>query len=180
MVRTTSLALLLQATCGSALAIGMAPRLAPATASASASPAAFAAPLARAFAVHTRARGVRMAGYDEFLATDVATGERKIIGFEEKEKLYLDCLAAYYNNEKAVLPDDEYEGLKRDLEFAGSKVAGFSKDEIKFLVANKRYREDKPVLDDNEYNALRLKLKEAGSMVVLHEAPSCRTVSTYV
>jgi hypothetical protein len=137
---TVTLAVLLQAASCSALAL-LAPRL-PGAASASSAAAARPAPLAARFASSAcaRAGAVRMDGsiYDEFLATDVATGERKIIGFAEKEKLYLDCLDAYYNDMKPVLSDEQYQQLKSDLEFEGSKLTAFSSDEIKFLVANKR------------------------------------------
>jgi hypothetical protein len=137
---TTTLAVLIQAGCCSALTL-LAPRM-PGAASASAAAVALPAPLAARIAspLCARAGAVRMDGsiYDEFLATDVATGERKIIGFAEKEKLYLDCLDAYYNDEKPVLSDEEYKQLKTDLDFEGSKLTAFSQDEIKFLIANKR------------------------------------------
>ena len=111
--------------------------------------------------------------WDEFLGTDASTGERKLLNLDEKEKLYLDCLDAFYNGGESPLKDEEYEQLKNDISFEGSKVAGFSKDEIKFLIANKRFRLGTPILSDPEYDALRRQLKVAGSTVVLHEAPSC-------
>ncbi|EOD34852.1 hypothetical protein EMIHUDRAFT_441130 [Emiliania huxleyi CCMP1516] len=116
--------------------------------------------------------------YDEFLLADVKTGERSRIGLDEKEKLYLDCLDAFYNDEKPVLGDSEYETLKTDLQFEGSRIAAFSKDEIKYLIANKRFVMGKPFLSDSEYDSLRRKLKTAGSPVVLHEAPSCKVDGT--
>merc|ERR1719261_635776 len=47
--------------------------------------------------------------YDEFLTTDASTGERVRINLAEKEKLYLDCLDAFYNEGKQILADSEYE-----------------------------------------------------------------------
>ena len=45
------------------------------------------------------------------------------VGLEEKEKLYLDCLDAYYNEGgKQLLSEDDYQKLKLDLEFSTSRV----------------------------------------------------------
>ena len=49
----------------------------------------------------------------------------------------------------------------------------YSKDEIRFVIANKRFAMGKPTLKDDEYDALRNKLKDQGSLVVLHEGASC-------
>jgi len=112
--------------------------------------------------------------YDEYKRADPETGEQQAISFAEKEKLYLECLDAFYNEGgKQIMPDDEYEALKTDLNFEGSVIATLSKDEIKFVLANKRYSMGKPILSDSEYDALRKRLKDIGSPVVLHEAPSC-------
>jgi hypothetical protein len=112
--------------------------------------------------------------YDEYLQTDPATGEQKTISLGEKEKLYLECLDAYYNEGgKQLLSDDEYERLKLDLDFDGSVIATYSKDEIRFVLANKRYGMGKPTLSDDAYDALREQLRSAGSLVVLHDGASC-------
>jgi len=112
--------------------------------------------------------------YDEYKRVDAETGDRQAISFDEKEKLYLECLDAFYNDGgKQILPNEEYEALKTDLNFEGSVIATLTKDEIKFVLANKRYSMGKPILSDPEYDALRKKLKELGSPVVLHEVPSC-------
>ena len=113
----------------------------------------------------------RSQGYVE---TDPVTGEKKVLELGEKEKLYLECLDAYYNEGgKQLLSNEEYEQLKLDLDFEGSKVAVYSKDEIKFVLANKRYAMGKPIMSDSEYNSLRTKLKDLGSLVVLHDGASC-------
>merc|ERR1719408_1167213 len=112
--------------------------------------------------------------YDEYKRVDPETGEQQSISFADKEKLYLECLDAFYNEGgKQILPDDEYETLKTDLNFEGSVIATLSKDEIRFVLANKRYSMGKAILSDAEYDKLRLQLKELGSPVILHEAPSC-------
>ena len=158
--------------------------------------------------------------YDEYRRADPATGEQQPISFAEKEKLYLECLDAFYNEGgKQILPDDEYETLKTDLNFEGrcaaraahparacpcpsaryppperlhsrtaavarvtpragspalgSVISTLSKDEIRFVLANKRYSMGKPIMSDSEYDTMRKKLKEQGSPVVLHDAASC-------
>ena len=77
--------------------------------------------------------------YDEYVETDPVTGEQKTLALDEKEKLYLECLDAYYNEGgKQLLGNEEYEQLKLDLDFEGSTIATYSKDEVKFVLAVKR------------------------------------------
>jgi len=112
--------------------------------------------------------------YDEYVETDAVTGERKSLSFGEKEKLYLECLDAYYNEDgKQILGDEEYETLKLDLDFEGSRIATFSSDEIKFVLSNKRYSMGKPIMSDAEYDTLRNRLKAVGSPVIIHDAAKC-------
>lgn len=112
--------------------------------------------------------------YDEYVETDPVTGEKKTLGLDEKEKLYLDCLDAFYNEGgKQLLGDEEYEALKLDLDFDGSKVATYTRDEIKFVIAVKRFKMGKGIMSDSEYDELRTKLSAAGSLVVMHDGASC-------
>jgi len=112
--------------------------------------------------------------YDEYVETDPVTGEKKTLALDEKEKLYLECLDAYYNEEgKQLLSNDEYEQLKLDLDFDGSKIATYSKGEIRFVLANKRFKMGKPTLTDAEYDTLREQLRGEGSLVVMHDGASC-------
>ena len=112
--------------------------------------------------------------YDEYVETDPVTGEQKTLALDEKEKLYLECLDAYYNEDgKQLLGNEEYEQLKLDLDFDGSIFTTYTKDEIRFVLANKRFAMGKPTLSDSEYDALRLKLKDMGSLVVLHDGATC-------
>lgn len=114
--------------------------------------------------------------YDEYVETDPVTGEKKTLTLDAKEKLYLECVDAFYNEGgKQLLSNDEYEQLKDDLSFDGSVVSTYSKDEIRFVLANKRYKMGKPILNDEEYDQLRAKLQKAGSLVVLHDGASCST-----
>jgi hypothetical protein len=111
--------------------------------------------------------------YDDFMGLD-ESGASVPLGLDEKEKLYLECLDSFYNEGgKAVLPDNKYEQLKVDLEFSESRIMTYSKNEIRYLLANKRFKMGKPVLTDDEYNALRLQLKKDGSSVAMHDAPRC-------
>ena len=115
--------------------------------------------------------------YDDFMGLD-ESGASVPLGLDEKEKLYLECLDSFYNEGgKAVLPDNKYEQLKVDLEFSESRIMTYSKNEIRYLLANKRFRMGKPVLSDGEYDALRLQLKKDGSPVALHDTPTCDAVS---
>jgi len=112
--------------------------------------------------------------YDEYVETDATTGESKQLSFGEKERLYLECLDSYYNEGgKQLLADEDYEQLKLDLDFEGSRVATYSADEVKFVLAIKRFKMGKAIMSDEEYDALRNRLKEALSPVVIHEAPKC-------
>jgi len=112
--------------------------------------------------------------YEGYVETDPVTGESKALSLDEKEKLYLECLDSYYNeNGKQLLSNEEYEKLKTDLNFDGSRVATFAADEIKFVLANKRFKMGKPILSDTEYDNLRTKLKDRGSPVVIHEGAKC-------
>jgi len=112
--------------------------------------------------------------YEEYVETDPVTGEQKSLSLDEKEKLYLECLDAFYNEGgKQLLGDAEYEKLKTDLAFEGAKVSTFSADEIKFLLSNKRFKMGKPIMDDVEYDRLRTKLKAEGSLVIIHDAAKC-------
>lgn len=111
--------------------------------------------------------------YDDFMGLD-ENGASVSLGLDEKEKLYLECLDSFYNEGgKAILPDNKYEQLKVDLEFSESRIMTYSKNEIRYLLANKRYKMGKPVLNDAEYDALRLQLKKEGSSVAMHDAPRC-------
>jgi len=112
--------------------------------------------------------------YDEYVETDPVTGEQKTISIDDKEKLYLECLDAYYNEGgKQLLGDAEYEKLKTDLAFEGAKVLTYTSDEVQFLLANKRFKMGKAVMDDAAYDTLRNKLKAVGSLVVIHDSAKC-------
>ena len=90
-----------------------------------------------------------------------------------KERLFIESIACFYNDEKPMLSNDDYERLKLDLEFEASKYVTMSSEELKFVIASSRYREGKPIMADDAYDALRKKLKAMNSMAVIHDAPTC-------
>ena len=111
-----------------------------------------------ASAAHSSVAQLRMAQvdeesssiYDDFMGLD-DTGASVPLALEEKEKLYLECLDAYYNEDKKeILTQDKYEQLKLDLEFSEGRIMTYTKNEIRYLLANKRYKMGKPVLTDEE------------------------------
>mmetsp|Transcript_6044 Transcript_6044/g.14543 ORF Transcript_6044/g.14543 Transcript_6044/m.14543 type:complete len:294 (-) Transcript_6044:255-1136(-) len=91
-----------------------------------------------------------------------------------KERLYLDCCAAFNVEKKSLVTDDDFEQLKSDLAFEGSEVIMFSREEIKFMVATQRYKEGKPIMDDAEYDTLRQSLKALNSPAALFDTPACK------
>jgi len=163
--------LMLCVSCAAALRLGAPPaRMAPAMSHAQ---CARIAPLA-SIRMDARIDEASKSFYDEYVETDPVTGEQKSISIDDKEKLYLECLDAYYNEGgKQLVGDAEYENLKTDLAFSGAKVMTYTADEIQFLLANKRYKMGKAVLDDAAYDALRNKLKALGSLVVIHDSAKC-------
>lgn len=70
------------------------------------------------------------------------------------------------------MSNEEFEILKDELTWAGSKVAVLSTDELRFLEAATAFRAGRPILDDAAYDALKVKLKRNGSMVTA-QGPRC-------
>jgi len=111
----------------------------------------------------------------EFSGVD-ASGNQ-VTSLNAKENLYLDCCAAFNVDGKTAISDEEYEQLKTDLTFEGSKVMLMSREEIKFMVAARRYREGRPIMSNEEFDGLRKKLKARNSPAVLHDEPRCQVDS---
>lgn len=102
---------------------------------------------------------------------DPKTGETMTLA--GKEELFLDTLDAFYNGGTSPLTDDQYEALKLDLQFSDSRIGLFSKDELRYLIAQKRYRDGNSIISDEEWDKLRLDLKAKNSIVAYHETPKC-------
>lgn len=90
----------------------------------------------------------------------------------EKEASFLEALQSYYYEGKSNLTDEEFENLKDDLLWSGSKVAVLSSDEQRFMEATMSYNRGKPILSDEEYDELRAELKAKDSVVVA-AGPRC-------
>lgn len=84
----------------------------------------------------------------------------------------LQALQSYYYEGKSKLTDEEFENLKEDLLWSGSKVAILSSDEQRFMEATISYNNGKPILSDEEYDELRAVLKSKDSVVVA-AGPRC-------
>lgn len=70
------------------------------------------------------------------------------------------------------MSNEEFENLKEELVWAGSKVAVLSGDELRFLEASLAYNAGKPVMPDADFDALKQCLKRDGSFVTA-QGPRC-------
>jgi hypothetical protein len=78
------------------------------------------------------------------------------------------------------MSDVEFDLLKDELVWGGSKVAVLSSEEQKFLEASMAFNAGKPILSDSEFDALKLQLKKSGSIVTAQGARcSLRTRKMY-
>lgn len=90
----------------------------------------------------------------------------------EKEQLFLEALSGYYFEGKPTISDGEFDLLKDELLWSGSKVAALSPDELRFLEAQKAANKGKPIMSDTDFDALKLKLRRNNSIVTA-EGPRC-------
>jgi len=71
------------------------------------------------------------------------------------------------------MSNEEFENLKEELVWAGSKVAVLSADELRFLEASLSYGPGKkPIMSDSEFDELKRRLKRDGSFVTA-QGPRC-------
>lgn len=98
----------------------------------------------------------------------------------EMEQEFLDAMSAYYFDGKANISDAEFDLLKEELLWAGSKVVVLDSDEQKFLEAVRSWGTGHPIMPDNEFDALRTELRLKGSIVAA-QGPRCslRTKKMY-
>lgn len=123
----------------------------------------------------SRARGIRCStDVEPTAASSFTAASSEKLPLAAKERLWLESIAAYYNDEKSILSDDDYARLKLDLEFEASKYVTMSSEELKFVIASERYREGKPIMNDVDYDELRKRLKGQNSAAVIHDAPQCK------
>lgn len=90
----------------------------------------------------------------------------------EMEQEFLDAMSAYYYDGKAAISDAEFDLLKEELLWAGSKVVVLDGDEQRFLEAVRSWGVGHPVMSDEEFDALRTELRTKGSIVAA-QGPRC-------
>jgi hypothetical protein len=73
-------------------------------------------------------------GVVEFMGVD-SMGNPVTLTLAAREKLYLDATALYHLDGSQLISNDDYDQLKNDLAFEGSKVGLMNRDEIKFMVS---------------------------------------------
>lgn len=79
---------------------------------------------------------------------------------------------AFYYEGKPELTDAEFDLLKDELLWSGSKVAILSSNEKRFLEAVKGYNRGKPIMSNEEFDNLKYQLRKDNSMVTA-EGPRC-------
>lgn len=108
----------------------------------------------------------------DFCSLD-ATGKKapkRTVG--EMEQEFLEAMSAYYYDGKAMLTDEEFENLREELLWSGSKVAVLDSDEQRFLEASLAYNRGKPIMSDAQYDELKATLRNSSSIVTA-QGPRC-------
>lgn len=110
---------------------------------------------------------------DEYCVLDEDTGTLIRLTLAEKERIFLDALQSYYVNGRQLLPDEEFDLLKEDLSWNGSKLVQMNRNEAKYLAAMQAYLNGEPIMSDGEFDALKATLKEEKSMFAVSTEPKC-------
>lgn len=110
---------------------------------------------------------------DEYCAVDQTTGELVRLTLAEKERMFLDCLQSYYVSGRQVLPDDEFDILKEDLQWNGSPLVQMNRNEATYMAAMQSYLNGDPVMSDAEFDELKATLKSEGSKFAVSTEPKC-------
>lgn len=110
---------------------------------------------------------------DEFCAVDENTGALVRLTLVEKERMFLDCLQSYYVSGREVMSDEEFDLLKEDLSWNGSKLVQMNRNEAKYLAAMQAFNTGSPMMSDAEFDALKAELKEEGSKFAVSTEPKC-------
>lgn len=100
---------------------------------------------------------------------DIKKGKRTI---GEMEQDFLLALQSFYINEAPIMNNEEFDNLKEELLWEGSKVVILSAEEQKFMEACLAYQAGKPFLSDKEFDDLKVELKKQSSKVAI-EGPRC-------
>lgn len=96
----------------------------------------------------------------------------KEMSMGEKEQMFLEAMSAYYLGGKPTISDTEFDNLKEELTWEGSKVVVLNEDEQLFLEAQLGFNRGQPIMSDADFDKLKLKLKQSGSFVT-SQGPRC-------
>jgi len=88
------------------------------------------------------------------------------------EQEFLLALSSWYFDGKPTMSDEEFQLLKEELLWNGSKVPILDKKEMQFLEASIAYSKGQPILSDEEYDSLKQELRLSNS-VVAAQGPRC-------
>jgi len=110
---------------------------------------------------------------DEYCVLDEKSGTLIRLTLAEKERIFLDALQSYYVNSRQLLPDDQFDLLKEDLSWNGSKLVQMNRNEAKYLAAMESFTKGTPMLSDEEFDSLKATLKEEKSQFAVSTEPKC-------
>lgn len=82
-------------------------------------------------------------------------------------------LQSYYVSGRQLLNDAEFNLLKEDLSWNGSKMVTMNRKETQYLAAVQAYLKGSPTLSDEEFDKLKAELKEDGSQFASSKEPKC-------
>jgi len=101
---------------------------------------------------------------------DISKKGKKTLG--EMEGEFLEALQSFYFDTKPIMSNEEFDNLKEELMWQGSRVVIMSSDEQRFMEASMSYVAGKPILTDQEFDQLKMRLKLKGSKVAI-AGPRC-------
>jgi hypothetical protein len=81
-------------------------------------------------------------------------------------------LQSFYYDGMPSITDEEFDLLKDELVWSGSKVAVLSSDEQRFLEAQMAFNKGTPIMSNEDFDKLKLRLKESSSAIAL-QGPRC-------
>lgn len=110
---------------------------------------------------------------DEYCATDERTGKPIVLSVEEKERIFVEAMQAYFYDGREVLSDKDFDQLKEDLLWEGSQVAAMNREETKYLAAMQAYMQGAPMMSDKDFDELKASLKSSGSPIAVSKEPKC-------
>ena len=82
-------------------------------------------------------------------------------------------MQSYYSSGRQLLKDDEFDILKKDLEWNGSDMVVMNRKETQFLAAKQEYLKGSPIMDDKEFDELKKELLVDGSRFAVESEPKC-------